>query len=156
SDGMLVYLKDIQFDTAGNPVLLYLNSKTHLTDHLPRQWMIAQWSGKDWQFKPAMQSDHNYDFGQLWMEPDAWRIIAPTEPGPQPEFTGGDIALWLTTDQGITWNKSRVFTHSPSFNHTYVRQPINAQDDFYAFWADGDATKKSASHLYFTNKTCDK
>jgi len=33
---------------------------------------------------------------------------------------------------------------------------LNAHDDFYAFWADGDAGKLSESHLYFSNKKGDK
>jgi len=29
---------------------------------------------------------------------------------------------------------------------------VNAQKDFYSFWADGDADKFSESHLFFSNK----
>ena len=29
---------------------------------------------------------------------------------------------------------------------------MNANDEFYAFWADGDADKFSESHLYFEDK----
>lgn len=31
-------------------------------------------------------------------------------------------------------------------------RPVNAHDDFYAFWADGDADRMSESKLYFTNR----
>ena len=34
-------------------------------------------------------------------------------------------------------------------------EPIDARDDFYAFWADGDPRNVSESRLYFTNKTGD-
>jgi hypothetical protein len=33
---------------------------------------------------------------------------------------------------------------------------LNANEEFYAFWADGDADKISPSRLYFTNKSGDK
>jgi len=42
-------------------------------------------------------------------------------------------------------------TQGSQFNHTYVRRPVDAQPDFYAFWADGDPDRFSPSHLYFTN-----
>ena len=37
-------------------------------------------------------------------------------------------------------------------NHSYVRRPVNARDDFYALWADGNARSPSQSKLYFCNK----
>ena len=33
---------------------------------------------------------------------------------------------------------------------------MNAEKDFYSFWADGDADKFSESHLYFSNMKGDK
>jgi hypothetical protein len=152
----LVYLKDIQFDAKGNPIVVFLTSETHVGDGKPRQWMIAHWSGKQWKLRPAFVSDHNYDFGQLYLEGDVWRIIAPTEPGAQPGMTGGDVAVWVSRDEGATWSRERVLTRDKLRNHNYVRQPIDARNDFYALWADGDAGKMSPSSLYFTNKACDR
>lgn len=34
-------------------------------------------------------------------------------------------------------------------NHTHARRPVRAKDPFYAFWADGDPTRRSPSRLYF-------
>ncbi len=31
---------------------------------------------------------------------DDWRIIGPTETGPQPFNPGGEIAMWTSRDQG--------------------------------------------------------
>ncbi len=155
SEHLLVYLKDIQFDAAGNPVLVYLTSKGHDPgpQNDPRTWMTARWTGKEWSLHAITTSDHNYDFGQLYIEPDGtWRLIAPTDPGPQPYMTGGEIVVWTSNDQGITWNRFKQLTHNSALNHSYVRQPIDAKDDFYAFWADGDPRKKSESDLYFTNR----
>jgi len=156
ADKLLVYLKDIQFDDSGHPILMYVNSATHLGDGQPRQWMIAHWSGSEWKLKPMMKSDHNYDFGQLYIEPDnVWRLIAPTDPGPQPGMTGGDMVMWLSHNHGDTWERFKTLTHLGPRNMTYAREPIDARDDFYAFWADGDPRNVSESRLYFTNKTGD-
>src|SRR5690606_7274064 len=37
----------------------------------------------------------------------------------------------------------------------YVQRPLNAHEDFYGFWADGDAFEPSSVHFYFTNKQGD-
>ena len=94
--------------------------------------------------------------GSLYIENDTWSIIGPTEAGPQKWGTGGEMALWQSKDEGISWNKIRNITRNSLYNHSYARRPLNARDDFYAFWADGDADKVSPSRLYFTNKTGDK
>jgi hypothetical protein len=36
-------------------------------------------------------------------------------------------------------------------NHSYARRPLDADDDFVALWADGNARQPSASRLYFCN-----
>lgn len=75
----------------------------------------------------------------LYIEPDGlWRVIAPTEPGPQPWTTGGEMVLWTSRDQGATWIKVKQLTRNSRFNHTYAHRPVNAHPDFYAFWADGN------------------
>jgi hypothetical protein len=47
-------------------------------------------------------------------------------------------------------------TSGSAVNHHYVRRPINAHDDFYAYWADGNPDELSPSHLYFANKQGDR
>jgi hypothetical protein len=156
AEGLLVYLKDVQFDFEGRPILLYLTSKGYAAGpaNQPRTWHTAHWTGRKWEFLPFAISDHNYDFGSLYVEEGGlWRIIAPTEPGPQPFGTGGEVALWTSPDQGKTWKKEKVLTQNSPRNHTYVRRPVHAHPDFYALWADGDARQPSVSHLYFTNRT---
>jgi hypothetical protein len=97
---------------------------------------------------------HNYDMGSLYIEDDGvWRLIAPTEPGPQPHGTGGEIALWASHDQGKPGTRVRQLTTRSPRNHGYVRRPIHAHPDFYAFWADGNTDTMSESPLYFTNQT---
>jgi len=154
-DGLLVYLKDICFDKANRPVILFITSRGFRSgpDDGPRTWTTARWTGTAWDIRPITTSGNNYDMGSLYIEADGvWRIIGPTEQGPQPFNPGGEMAMWTSDDQGVTWKKLRQLTSGSPFNHTFARRPVNAHDDFYAFWADGHGRQPSASSLYFCNK----
>ena len=155
SEDLNVYLKDIAFTKEGNPVLLYLTSKGF--DPGPKSgpffWCTARWNGSSWDFRPFTASDHNYDHGSLYIEPDGlWRVIAPTAPGPQRGGTGGEMMMWLSRDQGRTWRVAKVLTHDSRYNHTYARKPVDADPGFYALWADGSPTEPTPSSLYFATK----
>ncbi len=159
AEKLTVYIKDLQFDAGGHPVILYLTSKGYASGPAndPRTWHTARWSGSAWERRPFTTSDSNYDHGSLYVEADGtWRVIAPTEPGPQPFNPGGEMVLWTSQDQGKTWTKVKQLTHNSRYNHTYARRPVHAHPDFYALWADGDCRQPSESRFYFTNKTGDK
>ena len=67
--------------------------------------------GSEWEIRPVTTSGNNYDTGSLYIEEDGtWRIIAPTEQGPQPYNPGGEMAMWTSSDQGATWKKARQLT----------------------------------------------
>jgi hypothetical protein len=154
----LVYMDDVAFDTAGRPAILVVTSSRYEPGPGgdPRTWTIAHWQGDRWAFREVTRSTHNYDTGALYIEPDGtWRIIGPSEPGPQLHGTGGEMALWISTDAGVTWHKERDVTRGSLLNHSYARRPVNAHPDFYAFWADGHPDRLSESRLYFTNKAGD-
>lgn len=158
AEGRLVYMKDISFDEDGNPVILVVTSADHRAGPIgdPRVWEVARWDGYKWLFSEVTRSTHNYDMGSLYIERgEAWRVIGPTEPGPQRWGTGGEIAAWISEDGGATWTRERVITRDSARNHTYVRRPVDAHPDFHAFWADGDPDAFSPSRLYFTNRACD-
>jgi hypothetical protein len=158
ADGLLVYLKDMNFDDSGRPVILFLTSKGFEPGpgSGPRQWQTIHWNGKEWLRRPFTTSGNNYDHGSLYIEPDGtWRVIAPTETGAQPFNPGGDMVLWTSRDEGQTWRKVKQLTHDPQRNHTYARRPLNAQPAFYALWADGNGRAPSESSLYFTNQRGD-
>jgi len=158
AEKLLVYLKDMDFDAQGHPVILYLTSGGYASGPAggPRTWHTARWTGGEWLVREAVQSDHNYDFGSLYLEPDGtWRIIAPTEPGPQPFNPGGEMVMWTSRDQGQTWQEVKQLTRESRYNHTYARRPVDAHPDFYALWADGDTREMSESRLYFTNRDGD-
>ena len=154
SEGLNVYLKDLRFEEKDQPVLLYITSKGYESgpQNNPRTWRLARWTGNRWSISNITTSDNNYDMGELWLqEHDDWRVIAPTEAGPQPYNPGGEIAMWQSTDQGTTWKKIRQMTNDSPMNHTYVRRVLNAHPDFIAIWADGHGRQPSDSNLYISN-----
>lgn len=150
-----VYLKDLNYDAAGRPVILYLTSRGYRPgpESGPYVWFTARWTGTAWEHHRVVESDHNYDHGSLYVEPGGeWRLIAPTDPGPQPFGTGGEMVLWRSRDRGVTWSRVRTLTQGSRRNHAYARRPLDAADGFYAVWADGDARRPSASTVYFANR----
>jgi hypothetical protein len=156
AEKLLVYICDIGYDAEGRPIILYVTSHGHQSGpkNGPRLWTTAHWTGEKWEIAGTIQSDSNYDMGSLYVEPDgAWRIIGPTEIGPQAFNPGGEVTVWVSRDQGKSWTKEKQLTHNSEFNHTYVRRPLNAHPDFWAFWADGDARRPSESRLYFADKS---
>jgi hypothetical protein len=155
AESLNVYLKDLAFTDSGQPVVLYLTSRGFNPGPQsgPFQWHTARWSGKAWEFRPFTTSDHNYDHGSLFIEPDGtWRVIAPTAPGPQPWGTGGDMVMWTSRDQGATWQIVKTLTHDSRYNHTYARKPVNAAPEFYTLWADGSPLEPTPSSLYFSTQ----
>ena len=155
AEGLNVYLKDIRFDNWDRPVILFITSKGYESGpkNNPRIWTTARWTGAEWQIRPVCTSDNNYDMGSLYLEDDGtWRIIGPTETGPQPYNPGGEIAMWVTNNEGASWKKVKQLTKNSPRNHTYARHPVNAHPDFYALWADGHGRKPSQSVLYFCDK----
>jgi hypothetical protein len=149
---------DLDFDKNGNPVILAILSRYFSPgpEGGSREWMVIHWKDQKWNFNKVCESTHNYDMGSLIITDLEWRVIGPTEPGPQVYGTGGEIALWISRDEGVIWNKERNITSNSQNNNSFVRHPLNAQKDFYALWTDGNADKLSISHLYFTNEKCDK
>ncbi len=155
AEGKLVYLKDLNFDAEGRPVILFLTSKGHLPgeENGPREWQTARWDGRQWNIRPCTTSDHNYDHGSLYIEEKGlWRVIAPTDPGPQPFGTGGDMVMWTSENQGRTWSRVKRLIADPVRNHSYARRPVSAAPDFYALWADGNARAPSESGIYFCDR----
>jgi len=152
----LVYIHDLDVDAQGRPVILYVTSADFLAGPSgdPRWWTVAHWLGDRWDYHEFARANHNYSTGSLYIEGDTWRIIGPTQPGPQPLGSGGEVALWECRD-GASWKKVRNLTTGSQLNHNYVRRPLHAHPDFYAYWADGNPDELSESRIYFANRAGD-
>lgn len=157
AEGKLVYLNDLNFDKEGNPIVLAVISNDYKPGPKgdPREWKIFHWKNGRWNIHTVCTSTHNYDMGSLYIEPNLWRILGPTEAGPQKYGTGGEMAIWESSDEGNSWKKIKLVTKNSQFNHSYARRPLKANPEFYSFWADGNPDKLSESRLYFTNQSGD-
>ncbi len=154
-EGLNVYINDVAFDDQGNPAILYVTSGGYEAgpSNDPRIWNLAYHNGKEWSFSEITNSDNNYDMGSIFLEEDGtWRIIGPTQPGPQAYNTGGEMVMWVSRDQGKNWEKVKNLTSGSEKNHSYARKSITPHPDFYAFWADGHGREPSESSLYVANK----
>jgi hypothetical protein len=158
SESKLVYIKDLNFDSGGNPVILAIVCRDFRPGPAgdPRDWMIIHWKDNKWSFNKVCESDHNHDMGSLYISGNIWKIIGPTEPGKDKYATGGEMALWMSNDEGKTWKREFNITTNSLRNNSHARRPVNANSEFYSFWADGDAENLSISKLYFTDETCTK
>ena len=158
SQGKNCYIKDLNFDGDGRPVILYLISDNHLTgpEGGVREWFTLHWTGSAWEQAKVTESTHCYDSGSLWVDTGAdgerWTILAPTGDGPQYWGAGGEVEEFISADRGKTWTKTRALTSGSTFNQTYVRRPLRASEGFRAFWADGNPDVFSRSSLYFCDR----
>jgi hypothetical protein len=151
---LLVYIDDLAYDSQGNPLILYLTSKSAQPGGAgaPHTWRIAAWDGTIWKLSTVSVSDHDYDMGSLYVEDDgSWRVIGPAGGGPQAWACGGDILSLVSRDHGATWERETLFKES--LNAGYVRRPQGGNPGFYAFWADGNPQLPSDSSLYFSTKS---
>lgn len=157
-ESKLVYLNDISFDGDGNPVILAVISRGFQPGPAgnPREWTVIRWKTNKWSFHKVCESTHNYDMGSLYIDKKLWQIIGPTDTGPQPHGTGGEMCRWVSTDEGATWVKANVLTANSVRNHSYARRPDEVHTDFYSLWADGSANQLSESRLYFCSKEGEK
>lgn len=173
AQGRLVYMKDLQFDANGYPVILYATSNDHRPgpNGEPRALEISHWIGTAWETTSMPPSAtaastliHNYNTGSLHLNGDTWSVIAPTgapeSPAPgasQSELEhywgqGGEMERWMSADHGTTWTKTMTLTRNSPRKHGYARPVQNGRDPFFVFWTDGNPESLSEAHLYFGNK----
>ena len=156
AEGLKAYLIDLLLVRQGHPIIVHVVSKGFESgpENGPRVWKTARWTGSEWDIAGHITSDSNYDTGSLFVEPDGnWLLIAPTDPGPQPYNPGSEAVMWTSPDQGHTWTRGAQLTRDSERNHAYVRRPVNAHPDFYAYWADGNGEQPSDVSLHFANKS---
>lgn len=158
SENLNCYLKDIGFNKNNEPVIMVVSSKGYESGpkNNPRTWEIFSYSGNKWNNSKVTTSDNNYDTGSLYIESDGtWRIIGPSEKGPQLFNPGGEVVMWISHDKGASWQKVKQLTSGSLQNHNYVRRPVDAKPGFYGFWADGHGRMPSLSDIFFCNREGD-
>lgn len=145
-----VYLCDAVADRKDNPVCLYVISDGHEPGPKNgfREWRVLFRQEGKWVDRKVADSDHNYDMGSLFIKGKTWRVIAPTDHGPQVYGAGGEIVVWESTNEGMTWRRKQQLTTHSDRNHNYVRRVVNGKSPFMYFWSDGDPNKFSPSYLY--------
>ncbi|MBW6535129.1 MAG: BNR repeat-containing protein [Mariniphaga sp.] len=151
SQGKNVYLKDMGFDSDGNPAFLYIRSNGHEPGPVsaPYEWCITRWAGKKWHTSVITESDHNYDMGSLYISEKDWKVVGPTAEGPQEWGVGGELEVWQSKSKGKKWRKQKSLTQNSEFSHAYVRRPLDYKAPFCFFWADGHSHELSKSQIYF-------
>lgn len=151
SKGQNVYIKDVNFDKDGNPIILYLTSYGYRPGPMdgPREWFVMHWDGSRWNEHYITSSTNNYDSGSLYVNGKEWTVIAPFGDGPQKWGQGGEIQSYVSRNAGRTWKMKYEYTFNSPLNNSYVRRPENVKDPFYAFWADGNTETSEISRLYF-------
>lgn len=151
------YLLDVNLDQNGRPLILSVSSKGPEPgpQNGKRDWhfFYTDQKNKTWKSTVITASDSNYDMGSIYVEgKKTLKVIGPTSQGPQAYNPGGEVVSWVSKNYGESWKVAKELTLHSERNHSYVRKPNNAADDFYGFWADGNGRKPSESRLYFTNK----
>ena len=157
--GRFCYIKDVNFDKDGRPIILYVLASGHqagpgsgIGEDGLREWRTLYWNGSDWEESLVTTSTHNYDSGSLWTDGEEWTVIAPTGAGPQYWGAGGEVQMWRSTDRGRHWHKEKDLTSGSAVNQTYVRRPAGAADGFWAYWSEGDPFHLSRGRLRFCDR----
>ncbi len=155
SQGKNVYLKDMCYDSSGNPVCLFLTSSGHKPgpENAPYTWYVCYLRNQEWHRSRVCESDHNYDMGSIYVSDSTWSIVGPTGNPPQAYGVGGEIVIYESMDKGKRWSEKMQVTHSSPLNHAYIRRPLNYKAPFCFFWASGDPGRMSISELYFGDFT---
>ena len=157
-DGLLVYLKDLNFDAQGHPVILFLTSKGFEPgpENGPRAMenraLDRQGMGHSPLYHLRQQLRPRLALYRAGRNVANHRSDRSRPAALQSGRRNGDVDQ---PDQGATWKRVKQLTHNSPRNHTYARRPLNAHPDFYALWADGNARQPSESCLYFTNQRGD-
>ncbi|MGI5817460.1 MAG: BNR-4 repeat-containing protein [Armatimonadota bacterium] len=136
-----VWIKDIQVDPAGNPMILFLVAEV---ETFRAWWKVARMTPEGWQIADVTESDHMYDAGALMVFDDAdIRIWGPSAPS-QPHEDGGEIEEWRSADGGGTWTRTRRLTQGSRYSHNHVKPVMGHREgpgDVRAIWSYGDSRK---------------
>lgn len=136
-----VWIKDIQIDPAGNPLILFLEGEVE-TFHA--WWKVARVTPDGWQIVDVTESDHMYDTGAIMVFGEGDIRIWGASGDNQPHEDGGEIEEWRSTDGGATWEMTRALTSGSRYSHNHAKPVMGHQrgpGDVRAIWSYGDSRK---------------
>ncbi len=136
-----VWIKDIQLDLDGNPMILFLEGEVE-TFHA--WWKVARQTPDGWEIADVTESDHMYDAGALMVfARDDIRMWGASGDN-QPHEDGGEIEEFTSTGGGATWSLTRRLTEGSQYSHNHVKPIMGHRDgpgDVRAIWSYGDSRK---------------
>lgn len=134
-----VWLKDIQLDAAGRPLILFLDAEV---ETFASRWLVLRQTEAGWRTSEIGVSDHMYDDGGLvYLGEDDIRVYAPTT-AVQPREDGGEIEEWQSVDGGVTWANTRHLTAGSLYSHNNVKVVFGHElspGDLRVVWSYGDS-----------------
>lgn len=134
-----VWLKDIQLDSAGHPLILFCDADTATYESALK---LLRHDGDAWHVSQVAVSDHMYDDGAVVALPGKdLRVYAPTT-AVQPLEDGGEIEEWVSPDGGDTWTNSRHITSGSVLSHNCVKTVHGHEfgpGDLRILWSYGDS-----------------
>jgi hypothetical protein len=153
----LVYINDLNFDNEGNPVILAIISNDSGQEGiLTHELSIFLWKDNTLSINKICSVPHNQCIGAVYPGKEIWKVLSPCVESSDKSDSVHEIVLWTSRDKGSSWQRATDVTSNSIFNNSYVRRPLNASDEFYSFWSDGDHKKRSECRIYFTNEKCNK
>lgn len=150
------YLKDLEFNSAGIPCIVYLGGRGG-TGRTPLlcTWTVGRWVGREWETHGVIPAAGPFDVTAFQILPDrSWRqVVIRNSPATRPAHE--EVVLWSSTDQGRSWLKQAWFREEPTARHVLVR-PAGASPELSALWivgptgaGDGSPASGSAARLRF-------
>lgn len=140
-----VWLKDIQLDAAGRPLILFLDAEPATYES---QWLVARPRVDGWTTSWLATSDHMYDDGGLvYLSEADIRVYGPTT-DVQPHEDGGEIEEWQTGDGGATWRNTGHVTAGSRYSHNNVKVVFGHEHgpgDLRVVWSYGDSNYPPAT-----------
>ncbi len=144
-----VWLKDMQIDPYGKPLILLLDADCAT---YASRWKVTRRTEGGWKVADVAESDHMYDNGAMVVvgEKD-YRLYGATTTS-QPYEDGGLIDEWQSVDGGATWKRLRTLTPDSPLSHNHVKAVVGGTPEFRVFWSYGDSVsppKTRDVQMYF-------
>jgi hypothetical protein len=138
------HVNDLILDDENKPFILFNTGPwTVSTTSGEGQWKLAKHNGHEWVTYPIAPCDNLFDRGCLLITADD-RLKAYL-PMSDDGRDGGEIAEFVSYDEGETWIQEQMVTHDSEYSHNYVVRVANHHPDLQVFWSYGDSSPTGSS-----------